>query len=59
MMIFIPVALGYWLALIPAALVAYSLVFRIKFEEEMLIAGMEGYEDYQARVKFKLFPGIY
>ena len=40
MMLFIPIALGYWLALIPAAVAAGSLVLRIKFEEEMLVAGM-------------------
>jgi len=59
MMLFIPVALGYWLALIPAAVAAGTLVLRIKFEEEMLVAGMEGYVDYQERVKYKLIPGIY
>ncbi|MBW1829621.1 MAG: hypothetical protein JRI74_09395 [Deltaproteobacteria bacterium] len=35
------------------------LVVRIGFEEEMLIKGMAGYEDYQDRVKYKIMPGVY
>lgn len=59
MMFFLPLALGYWPALIPAAVSCGTLVARIKYEEEMLVAGMDGYEDYQQRVKYKLIPGIY
>jgi protein-S-isoprenylcysteine O-methyltransferase Ste14 len=54
-----PVALGSWWGLIPAALLVVALLFRIEAEEEMLIVGMEGYEDYRARVRYKLIPGIY
>lgn len=59
MMFFVPIALGFWWALIPAAVACGSLVARIKYEEEMLVVGMEGYEDYQNRVKYKLIPGIH
>jgi len=59
MMLFFPVALGYWLALIPASVAAGSLVLRIKFEEEMLVVGLDDYLEYQERVKYKLIPGIY
>ncbi len=59
MMFFIPVALGFWWALIPAALAGGSMVLRIHFEEEMLLAGMEGYAEYRERVKYKLIPGVY
>ncbi len=52
-------ALGSWYALIPAALFIVILVMRIKYEEEMLIEGLEGYEEYQLKVKYKLFPKIY
>jgi len=52
-------ALGSWYALIPAALFIVILVIRIKYEEKMLIEGLEGYEEYQAKVKYKLFPKIY
>jgi protein-S-isoprenylcysteine O-methyltransferase Ste14 len=54
-----PVALGHWLSLILAAIASMTLVVRIKFEEEMLVKGMDGYQDYQKRVKYKLFPGIW
>jgi protein-S-isoprenylcysteine O-methyltransferase Ste14 len=59
MMFFIPVALGFWWALIPAALACGTMVLRIKYEEEMLVAGMEGYLEYQERVQYKLIPGVY
>ena len=55
----LPIALGSLWALIPAAIAALTLVMRIKFEEDMLVKGMEGYVDYQKRVKYKLIPWIY
>ncbi len=54
-----PIALGSVIGLIGSILVIIVLIIRIKPEEEMLIKGMEGYGDYQKRVKYKLFPGIY
>jgi len=59
MVIGVPVALGSYWGLIPAVVVCLTLVWRIKFEEEMLLKGMDGYADYQQRVKYRLFPGIY
>ena len=59
MILGVPVALGSWISLIPAGIGAACLVIRIKFEEEMLLKGMEGYEDYRNRVKYKLIPKIY
>jgi protein-S-isoprenylcysteine O-methyltransferase Ste14 len=59
MILMIPIALGFLWALIPAALSALTIVTRIKYEEEMLIKGMDGYIEYQERVRFKLIPGIY
>ena len=55
----IPIALGSFWGLIPAFIAAFTLFWRIKFEEEMLVKGLDGYVDYQHRVKYKLFPGIY
>ncbi len=55
----LPIALGSWWGLIPAAVFVLSMLVRIKFEEEMLINGMGGYPNYQTRVKYKLIPGIY
>jgi protein-S-isoprenylcysteine O-methyltransferase Ste14 len=54
-----PIALGSILALIPAVFAVFTLLIRIRYEEEMLVKGMDGYVDYQARVKYKLIPGIF
>lgn len=59
MILGLPVALGSWISLISAAIGALALIMRIKFEEKMLIKGMDGYEDYQTRVKYRLIPKIY
>jgi protein-S-isoprenylcysteine O-methyltransferase Ste14 len=59
MVLGIPIALGSWWGLIPAAVAVLALVARIKPEEEMLIQGMDGYEEYRARVRYRLIPGIY
>ena len=59
MILAVPIALGSWWALIPAADAALAIVARIKFEEEMLLKGMDGYADYQKRVRYKLLPKIY
>jgi protein-S-isoprenylcysteine O-methyltransferase Ste14 len=54
-----PIVLGSWVSVSFSILSLIILVIRIKFEEDMLIAGMEGYEEYRERVKYKLIPGIY
>jgi protein-S-isoprenylcysteine O-methyltransferase Ste14 len=59
MILTLPIALGSWWGLIPAALAILTLVARIESEEEMLIKGMEGYEEYQTRVRYKLIPRVY
>lgn len=59
MILVLPIALGSWWGLIPAAVAVLSLVVRIESEEEMLVKGMDGYEDYRTRVKYRLIPGIY
>ena len=58
-MLSLPICLGSWVSLIPAVFAIIPVIIRIKFEEEMLIEGMDGYEDYKTRVKFKLIPKIY
>ncbi|MBN2043618.1 MAG: isoprenylcysteine carboxylmethyltransferase family protein [Anaerolineales bacterium] len=59
MIMALPLALGSWHGLIPAAVGSLCLVVRIKYEEEMLVNGMAGYQQYQQQVKSKLIPGIY
>ena len=59
MILFFPIALGSVWGLPLALLCCVSLMVRIHFEEDMLLKEMEGYEDYQSRVKYKLIPRIY
>ncbi len=59
MIVGLPIALGSWISLIPAIIGALAIIIRIKFEENMLIEGMDGYEEYRTRVKYKLIPKIY
>lgn len=54
-----PIALGSWWGLIPATVAALALIIRIKPEEELLVRGLDGYRDYQERVRYKLVPGIF
>ncbi len=53
-----PLALGFWPAVILAIITVLLFVVRIKFEEDMLVKGMEGYEEYRVRVKYKLIPKL-
>ena len=55
----LPIALGSWIALSSAVCFILVIVIRIKFEEAMLIEGMDGYKEYKKRVRYRLIPGIY
>jgi len=59
MVISLALGLGSWYALIPATLSIVFLGIRIKYEEAMLMEGLEGYSEYKNRVKFKLIPKIF
>jgi len=59
MILGLPIALGSWISLIPATIGVLAILIRIKFEEEMLIKGMDGYDEYRNRVKYKIVPKIY
>lgn len=59
MIVGIPLGLGSWWGIFPAVGCIFGLVIRIKFEEEMLITGLEGYKEYRERVKYKLIPKIF
>jgi protein-S-isoprenylcysteine O-methyltransferase Ste14 len=54
-----PVALGSWRALVPAAVVAVTLLVRTVLEDRTLRAELAGYSDYTARVPRKLVPGLW
>ena len=59
MMLFAPLALGSWWALIPALTTPPSLMLRILDEERAMVAELPGYAEYRARVRWKLVPGVW
>lgn len=54
-----PLILGSLLSLV--VFLAYPVIIarRIRNEEQVLTAGLEGYADYTQRVKYRVFPGIW
>lgn len=59
MMLFAPVALGSWWAVIPALTTPPSLMLRILDEERAMTAELPGYVDYTQRVRWRLIPGVW
>lgn len=55
----IPLALGSFISLLPAIFFPFIYVLRIPKEEQMLIRELEGYEDYQKKVKYRLIPFVW
>lgn len=55
----IPLALGSWWGLLPAALLVPVLVWRLVREEAFLAANLDGYDDYRSRVRYRLAPFIW
>ena len=51
--------LGSLWALIPAGLVMCLMVVRTALEDKTLQAELDGYQDYAARVRYRLLPGIW
>lgn len=54
-----PLALGSWWALVPAAVAAALLLVRTGREDALLRRGLAGYADYARRVRFRLVPGVW
>ena len=59
MFLAIPLVMGSWYALIPFAFYPVLMVVRIKDEEKLLTAELEGYEAYKSKVKYRLIPFIW
>jgi protein-S-isoprenylcysteine O-methyltransferase Ste14 len=55
----LPLALDSGLAYLPTLLGLALLLARTAREDRMLARGLPGYADYAARVRFRLFPGIW
>ena len=54
-----PLVLGSPLSFVVMLAYLPLIVKRIRNEEEVLKNGLEGYEDYMKRVKYRLLPGIW
>ena len=54
-----PVILGSWYALIPFAAYPVLIVVRLLDEEKLLAKELAGYEAYQKKVKYRLFPFVW
>jgi protein-S-isoprenylcysteine O-methyltransferase Ste14 len=52
----IPLALGSWWGLIPAALFVPVLAWRLLREEAFLATNLPGYGHYRGRVRYRLVP---
>jgi len=59
MFLAMPLVLGSWIGF--AIMLSYPIVIvqRIKNEEEVLSGGLEGYEEYKTRVRYRLIPYIW
>lgn len=55
----LPLGLGSWWGLAPAAVILPMLVVRIRDEEAALSAGLAGYPAYARRVRWRLIPGLW
>ena len=53
------VALGSWVALVPALGFAALFVRRTLLEDRMLLTELTGYADYAQTVRYRLVPGVF
>ena len=51
--------LGSVWALIPAGLASALLILRTRWEDQTLQAELPGYQEYTARVRYKMLPGVW
>ena len=58
-MVFTPLALASYWALIPSLTLPLFLILRIRDEEALLLEELDGYRDYTEETRRRLFPGIW
>lgn len=54
-----PLVLGSWYAAIIFLIYPALIILRLKGEEKLLSKELPGYEDYQKKVKYRLFPFVW
>ena len=55
----IPIAMASWWGLVPVALLAATIVWRLNDEERYLAHNLAGYDDYRGKVPARLVPGVW
>jgi len=55
----IPLVLGSYIGFLIFLIYPFLLVKRIKNEEEVLEAGLEGYKEYKKKVKYRMIPFLW
>jgi protein-S-isoprenylcysteine O-methyltransferase Ste14 len=55
----VPLLLGSWWGVVLSPLFVALFAIRAGIEERALIAGLPGYADYAARVRYRLLPGLW
>lgn len=59
MSLFMPLALGSYVAIIPMLFIIPTILFRLKSEEEVLLRELRGYKDYCLKTHYRLIPFIW
>ncbi len=59
LLVFTPLALGSYWALLAVPPMIVGLVIRIRDEEALLRRALPGYEEYRRKVRWRLLPGIW
>lgn len=54
-----PIVLGSWFALIFMVPLPFILAIRIHNEEQVLVSGLDGYDEYMKKVKYRMIPFIW
>lgn len=52
-------AIGSWWGVIGALFFMIAIAFRVLGEEKVLRTSLEGYDDYAARVRYRILPGVW
>ncbi len=54
-----PIMLGSWWAIVLGGVTAVLMIVRTDFEDKALLAELDGYQEYAARVRYRLLPGVW
>ena len=54
-----PLALGSWWAVLPVLAFIPVFVLRIRNEEQVLVRGLAGYDEYRQKVRYRLVPFVW